>query len=523
MVAHVLRLRLALLAGALRGDRRQTLRMVVATLFVVLGTILAILAVMSLRDSSVGTASTVIVLGGALFVFGFFLGPVITDTTDQLDPRRFAVFGVDERRLPGVLVVAALVSVPSLALVAVVAAAATVGASYGAPVVLTVAAAIVAVLTGVLLARVAMALNALFLPERRSRELTSLFALTLIVVAVPVGVFIASMRWNGDVPSPLRAAASFLGFSPFGAAFALPFAVAEGRLSDAWASGVVALLTLVGVAGLWAFLVRRALTTTVRPTSVRERPGLGWFALMPANAFGAIAARSLVYWLRDRRYLVNMIIVPFAALISVVPLLVAGVPMTHAAALPIAVVALFFGWMPHNDVAYDSTAFWTHVASGVSGVADRLGRLVPILLIALPVLAVGITLTLTTIGRWSLVSVFIGVTISLFFSGLGLSSVASVLAPYAVTRPGDSPFQQPQRSSSRGAFGQAGTLLGAIVLSLPTLWLGWRALVDVDASLVAPLWTGIATGVGVLLVGVAVGASAYDRRGEQLMEFIETT
>lgn len=179
--------------------------------------------------------------------------------------------------------------------------------------------------------------------------------------------------------------------------------------------------------------------------------------------------------------------------------------------------------MPHNDVAYDSTAFWTHVASGVSGVADRLGRLVPILLIALPVLAVGITLTLTTIGRWSLVSVFIGVTISLFFSGLGLSSVASVLAPYAVTRPGDSPFQQPQRSSSRGAFGQAGTLLGAIVLSLPTLWLGWRALVDVDASLVAPLWTGIATGVGVLLVGVAVGASAYDRRGEQLMEFIETT
>lgn len=522
MVAHVLRLRLALLVGAIRGDRRQVARTVVATLFVVLGTVAAVVAVLSLRNSSLDTASTVIVLGGALFVFGFFLGPILAGSADQLDPRRFAVFGVDEKWMPWILVLAAFVSVPSVALIAVVVAIVMVVTSFGVPLAMTILAAALAIFTAIILARIGMVLTALLLPERRSRELTSLFALTLVVVAVPIGVFIASMRWQGEVPSPLQAAASFLGLTPFGAAFALPFAVADGRTGDAWLTGIIAVGTAAALAVLWAYLVRRALTTTVRPASVRERAGLGWFALMPPNAFGAIAGRSLVYWLRDRRYLVNMIIVPIAALLTVVPLLVAGVPMTVAAALPIAVVALFFGWMPHNDIAYDSSAFWTHLTSGVSGVADRLGRLVPILLISLPVLAVGIAVTLSVIGRWSLVTVFIGVTMSLLLSGLGLSSIASALAPYAVTRPGDSPFQQPQRSTSRGALGQAGTLLGAIVLSFPTLWFGWLALVDVEASLQVPLWVGLATGVGVLLIGVAVGARTYDRSGERLMEFLET-
>ncbi len=40
--------------------------------------------------------------------------------------------------------------------------------------------------------------------------------------------------------------------------------------------------------------------------------------------------------------------------------------------------------------------------------------------------------------------------------GLGLSSISSVLAPYAVSRPGDSPFQQPQRTDRRGRGAGAG-------------------------------------------------------------------
>src|SRR5690606_30038652 len=117
-----------------------------------------------------------------------------------------------------------------------------------------------------------------------------------------------------------------------------------------------------------------------------------------------------------------------------------------------------------------------------SGIPDRIGRLVPLLLFAVPILAISIALTLSVVGRWSLLPMFIGVCTSLLLCGMGLSSIASVISPYAVSRPGDSPFQQPQRGVSRGALGQAGTLVGSLVLSLPTILLGWRALVDPLAS-----------------------------------------
>ena len=67
------------------------------------------------------------------------------------------------------------------------------------------------------------------------------------------------------------------------------------------------------------------------------------------------------------------------------PLALAGVPT----ALPrgssrCRSCACFLGWSLHNDVAYDRTAIWLHVASGVRGVADRVGRLVPVLIVGIP-------------------------------------------------------------------------------------------------------------------------------------------
>ncbi len=521
MVAHVLRLRLMLALGALRGDRSRVARTVAALLLTAAATAVAVIAIRSLSQTSEAAAHTVIVLGSSAVVLGFFVAPILAGSVDQLDPRRFAVFGVDERRLPAILALAAFVSVPSLALLLVQGAVVGVAISFGAPWAVAVLSGLVTLATAVLAARAGMALSARLLPERRSRELTALFALAVIVVAVPVGVFVASLGWAGAVPPLLHSAAAVLGMTPLGASAAFPFLVTAGQTGAAWVAGVVAVLSVVGVAAGWLALVHRALTTRERPTAVRERPGLGWFALLPSNAFGAVAARSLVYWLRDRRYIINVVIVPVAGVLTAVPLLVAGVPISVAAALPVAVMALFFGWLPHNDVAYDSTAFWIHVASGVRGVPDRLGRLVPVVLIAVPTLAVAIPVTLAVIGRWSLLPVLIGVVTSLLLTGLGLSSVVSAVAPYGVSRPGDSPFQQPQRSRG-GALGQAGALIGAVVLSLPTLLLAWHALTDDTASTAPALWIGLVTGVLVLAAGVRTGAWAFDRRGAELMEFVET-
>lgn len=520
MAAHILRLRAALLIGALRGERR--LRTIGALVVVTILTIVVCAAVLSLEEAPVAVARTVVILGSAAILLGFLIGPVLVGATDQLDARRFAVFGVDERRMPWLLALAALVSVPSFAVIAVNICVCIVAIRLGTPWFAAVPMSLLGVLTTVLAARIGMAVNALLLPERRSRELTSLFALALVVIAFPVAVFLASLRWDGQVPATVGTITGTVGLTPVAAPSRFLFAVAVGDTAGAWASGIIAVATAVVGGAVWAWLVRRLLTTTVRPVASRERTGLGWFGLLPSNAFGAIAARSLVYWFRDRRYLMNMVVVPVAGVLSVFPLLVAGVPLEVAALVPVPVMALFFGWLPHNDVAYDSTALWTHIASGVRGIPDRLGRLVPVVLVAVPVLAIAVPLTLLSISDWRLLFPLTGLAASLLFSALGISSVVSVIAPYAVSRPGDSPFQQPQRSASRGVFGPAAAFLGAILLSLPTIWLFVLTIVDGSQHASATLWAGAATGLGALLVGTAVGGRVFERDGERLMEFVET-
>jgi ABC-2 type transport system permease protein len=65
-------------------------------------------------------------------------------------------------------------------------------------------------------------------------------------------------------------------------------------------------------------------------------------------------------------------------------------------------------------------------------------------------------------------------------------------------------------------------MLGAIVLSAPALWWGWLALHgDADAAIMA-LWGGLAIGVAVLVIGIAIGAAVFERRGGRLMEFAES-
>lgn len=522
MAAHVLRLRIALLLGALRGDSAHVRRTVIGLLLLVGATAVSCWALLTLRDAATAAVFAVIVLGGSALTLGFALAPLIAGATDPLDPRRFAVLGLPAGRLAAVLAVAGFLSVPTFALVAVSVCAAIVWGEHGVPWGAAVGGVVLGVATCVLLARVCMALTALFLRERRSRELSGLFVLAVLVVVVPVGVFFASLEWRGRVPTQLAEAVSTLALTPLGAAWAFPGRVAQGGAEAATPALLVSLGTLLVLGLLWALLVRRMMSTTERPVSVRERGGLGWFAVAPGTPGGAVAARSLVYWLRDRRYVVNILVIPIAGALITVPLVIAGVPPELVALVPVPIIALFLGWLPHNDLAYDSTAVWMHIASGLRGISDRIGRLVPVLLIGIPMLAVLIPVATSLHGRWALLPAMAGVCASLFLCGLGLSSISSVVAPYAASRPGESPFQQPPRVGSGSAVTQALVMLGAIALSAPALWWGWLALNgDIEAATMA-LSGGLGVGVLVLVIGIAIGSAVFERRGGRLMEFAES-
>lgn len=521
MVAHVLRLRLALLVGALQGSRTQRLREAGGLVVLVATTAVACWALTSLRGAPLDVLSAVTVLGGGVVTLGFGLAPLVGGIGDQLDPRRFAVVAVGPVRLAAVLALASVVSLPAVGLAVTAGFAAAAWIARGVSAGTAIAGTVLGVVTCLLLARVAMALTALFLRERRTRELSGLFALAILVIVVPTAVFLASLEWHGRVPYELADAIEVLGQTPIGAAWAYPAAVAS---SAPW-SGVslsVAIATVVLLAGVWVLLVRRALSVIERPPA-RARGRLGWFAVAPGTPVGAVAARSLVYWYRDPRYLVNLGVVPVAALLATVPLMLAGVPAAIVALVPVPFVALFLGWLPHNDVAYDSTGVWMHVSSGLSGFADRIGRLIPILLLGIPLLAVSYPIALSVHGDWGMLPVLVGVSASLFLAGLGLSSIASVVAPYPVPRPGESPFQQPQRTGASALIAQAAVLGGAIVISIPALLWGWQVLAGNPAAGPLAMWGGLAIGLVTLAIGVAIGAAAFARRGDRIMEFAETS
>ncbi len=489
--------------------------MIVGLLGLVVAVVVVCWAVLQLRESSIEVATVVTVLAGSAVTLGFALAPLVLGVEDPLDPRRFAVFGVAWAPMAATIILASLISIPIAALIAVGICLVMMWTAHGVATGVAVLSVVIGILTCLLLARVSMAVSGLVLRERRGRELTGVFLIGILVVVIPVAVFLASLRWGDRVPTALAEVGRVLAHTPLGAAWALPAPGVSG-----WAPAV-AVLTVLGLGALWAVLVRTILTSTERPIPARDRRGLGWFTVMPGTPGGAIAARSLIYWFRDPRYIVNFIVVPIASVVIVLPLLFVGVPVSTVALIPVPLMALFFGWLAHNDLAYDSTALWMHISSAVRGSADRVGRLVPVIFIAVPLLAISIPVATWLHGRWSLQPALIGVCASLFLCGLGLSSISSVVAPYAASRPGDGAFEQPQRSG--GGMAQAMVLFGALVLSAPALWWGWQALSGDREAVWTALWGGIGIGLGVLIVGLVIGGFVFQRSGGRLMEFAESS
>ena len=118
MVAHVLGLRLALLAGSVRARPAVVARRVFATLALVVAVVAVCVAVVRLGDAASGTASTLLITAGSLVVAGFLLVPLFAGAEDPLDPRRFGPLGLPPGRLAATIVLASLVSVPAMVVIA---------------------------------------------------------------------------------------------------------------------------------------------------------------------------------------------------------------------------------------------------------------------------------------------------------------------------------------------------------------------------------------------------------------------
>lgn len=517
MVAQVLRLKLLLLGNAFRRTPWQVVGLVFALSYG-LGTALFLAAgLIALRFQEIDLARSIVVVFGALAIIIFSALPLLLGIDDILDPRRFALYGMSNTLLATSIASASLISVPAI-VIGIIAFAQITTWTYGAlPFGLAVASFFLIVLTCVLSARITTTLATFLLSTRRSRDWTTIVGIALLVAATPLIVVLSRIDWEKDGLSALRDIANVAGWTPFGAAWSAPADAAAGSDGSAITKLVIAIVWLVLLAFVWRVLVGAILVRPPRQATAKRYSGIGWFDRLAGTPTGAIAARSVTYWTRDARYVTSLAIIPIIPIVMIVALLVAGVPLSVLALLPVPIICLFLSWSVHNDVSFDNTAIWLHLVSSTSGLADRIGRLAPALVIGVVVIGAGSVVSIAIFGDWSALPSMIGVSTCILFVGLGLSSFMSARFPYPAVRPDDSPFSQPQAGGNSAGLIQGLSFFGILLLALPSIISAFFGFAIGGPWHLVSLAAGLVVGIPALLGGIRLGAGVFDRRGHELL------
>jgi ABC-2 type transport system permease protein len=516
MVAHLVRLRFLILWNGLKKSPWQLVATVLGVLYGLFLLGMVIVGLVALSFAPVELARTVIVLGGAVTVLGWLFGPLIATGIDQtVEPARLVSFPIPLNTLILALTVSGVLGVAGI--VTSVAAFGTALSWINHPLAALAAlvCAAVAVLTCVVGSRAVIALSSRVATGRRAREAKALVVLVPLILLGPIIIWASDL--GEAMGTSLPTIADIVGWTPFGAAWAVPADIAVGAFGPAAAKFGIAAVTLGVLFGVWRPALRNAMENPATSTGGKAgKNTAGLFGLFPATPTGAVAARALTYWLRDPRYAQSLITIPLVPVLAGFYGSISDNPALINLTGP--AVALLLALSIYTDVSYDSTAFALHLQTGVSGVADRLGRV-----IGLAVFAVPVTLFLTVgsvwfSDSWGALPGLLGISFGCLLSGFALSSVVSGRFAFAVPLPGDSPF----KSRPNGAFtlmlSTLGTWGGLAILVLPETILAIVGFVTGDilwgwASLVVALVLGSV----LLVVGVRWGARILDRRGPEML------
>lgn len=516
MVAHLLRLKLTLLRNGLRRSPWQLVGLAIAGLYAagVVGGLVVLLVL--LRKADPELARTAVVLGGSAAVLGWGIVPVIASATDMtLDPSRFTTFAIPMKQmLPG-LALGGLAGIPGLATSLV--ALATVATWFRGvlPVLAALLGAVLGVLTCVVLAKVVTTATASLAASRRFKDISAVAFMVPLVLLGPIIAGVSQGLTNSAAFLPDLA--RVVAWTPLGAPWALAADAHEGSYGPAAVKLLVSVAALAALAWCWKVLLERALVTPPYAGSSRRKGSrLGLFGFLPAVPAGAVMARALTYWIRDPRYSGSLVVIPLLPVLLVFQGAQTGDYSSLAFLAPIS--AFIIAWSISADVSYDNTAFALHLATGVRGVADRLGRALACLTFALPVVLIFAIGNCAFTGNWAGLPGNLGLSLGIMFTALGLSSVVSARYTVAVPLPGDSPFKKPPGNVGQTLAVQFGGMLVLFVLVLPEAALLVAQLVTGNQAFGwINLAVGTVMGLVLFVLGVRLGGKWLDARGPELL------
>jgi len=516
VVAHLVRLKLSLLRNGLRRSPWQVVGLAVAALYGLMAIVIVVGAMSAVSVQTPDIRGLVTVLLGSVLVLGWWVVPLVSFGVDAtIDPARFVTFTIPRRSMLLGLALGAVIGIPGV--VTLVAALAMAGVWWRTPAALLVApaCAVLGVATCIVGSRATTSAMAHVMSKRRVRELMAAVALVPLVLVGPL-LGRASASSDSLTREGLDHVADVLGWTPLGAVWAVPSDVAAGDVAGAAGRFVVAAGTLVVLALVWDKALAHALVNPVHEVASRRVRGLGWFGRLPATPLGATTARSLTYWVRDPRYALAIAIVPL------LPVILWILNPGGSSLLFLGPTAAFFmGWGISADVAYDGSAFWTHVAAPVTGLTDRLGRVLGASALAVPVVGVFAAGSALLTDRPDAIPALLGLSYGILCTAFGGASIVSALVVYPVQQPGENPFQTRQGASMVAVLSQLVGWSAVLALSLPAGVLAWVAITQHQVVVgwvtlvVGPLLGGL-----LLFLGLRIGGRLLERNGTDLLRRI---
>jgi len=536
VVAELLRLRLRLVANLFRGRPGTVVLRVLGLLAAVVLAVVVFAGVRVLAGTGPQFAVRAIVGLGAFGSLAALLLPIVAARHELMPARGFVGYPVRGGLLVPVLAAFTLLG-PAVLTLPVLLAPAT--AWRGTEATLAVGCGLLLLPQTLLSLRIGAAIGAELRSRiRLGRWVRTISVVVLVLAAIPPLAVILTRAFL-LVPDRVAPAARIVlsivrpidsspaidlaAGSPLGALWAAPGFRVLGQGDRVGTAVLVGVATIVVLAVVWTAVVLLQLRPTWRHRRVAvARRVPGWFGRTPSTAAGAIAARSFTYWARDPRYRTVVAVLPAIPILMLVALWIGGVPFSVGVLVPLPMMVLLLAWSTtHNDVAYDHTALWQHIASGTRGVSDRIGRMWPPLVFGGLLVLVGSPLTAWGHGDWAILPAVLGVNAAVLLAGVGVGSGLSARFPYPAPRPGDGAFRHPQVAGATGGGAQAVSILLIVVAAAPALVASglWLAGAPGPAWNWIALLAGLVIGGVTLAIGIAGGGRGFDRRGPELLAF----
>ncbi|MBH0108784.1 transporter [Salinibacterium sp. NG22] len=516
MVAHLVRLRFRLLANSLTRSPWQAVAVVLGTVYGMFMLFLVVVGLLFLSTAPESLGRTVSVVGGAILVLGWTFLPLLSSGIDEtVDPARLATFPIPINTLLLALAVSGVLGVPGI--ITTLAALATSLVWWQTPLIAIVAllCAAIGALTSVVGSRMLAALTVRISSGRRAREAKTVLVLIPLLLLGPAVLALSTLF--RELRTVLPIIADVVAWTPFGAIWAVPGDLALGRPGAAALHALIGIGTLIAATAVWRWALDRALERPATSTSHSSaQRGLGWFAVFSGTPTGAVAARALTYWARDPRYAQSLISVP---LVPAIVFFYSGASGDLSGLLFVGpIVAVLLGMSIYTDVSYDNTAFSLHLQSGVSGRADRWGRVIAVSVFAVPTTIILTVASVWVSDSWERLAGMLGISLGLFITGLALSSLVSGRFAFAVPAPGDNPFKSRPGGGFTLMLSMFASWTALALLALPEMVLAIIGFATFNQSLGwVSLAVALVLGGTLLIIGVRWGGKLLDDNGPEML------